>query len=517
MRVTKKADQQGSHAVRSVRSLPLPATRRAEEKLAHTVEFVNSRAEFVTFTNGATAEDGWMHVATVGDFVGIAREMVNGVEKKTKAVQRLDKAALAQMTNSISHRGVTKFLTAPVLYLGHPNKDPHLYPDREPKGVFVNARHTDTDMFAEPVLTADGEKLVASKKYPGISGHWDTEDTGEFTNDGMRIFRPLNFLSAGLVKQPNLPTFLNDNLAAQTPSPAGRGQGEGPEFSNEATSASAMSASKTAAKATAATRADGGDTAQNHQAALDAHAKASDLHSKAADLARKDGDSDTADMHDGMAAKHDGKMIDHIKAIKKAGGKPEMCNDRATTLAAQCEQADSTDMNKTKIVPLIVKAAIPGVEVTNDSTDAQLEAALGKLVDQAGRAGSLETQFTNEREARITDLCAGALKLGQITEAEKPDWQRRLKADFTNEVAALAKLPPKVKVTPLPARGDRQPENMTPAQRTQFCNTAIVEIAKEAGLDPVKDYSKVFNLAQSKRPDLFKGMKRSAFNTPAKN
>ena len=39
-------------------------------------QFVNSGAcaEFTSHTNGVQAEDGWMHIAPVGDFEGIASE-----------------------------------------------------------------------------------------------------------------------------------------------------------------------------------------------------------------------------------------------------------------------------------------------------------------------------------------------------------------------------------------------------------------------------------------------------------
>jgi hypothetical protein len=115
--------------------------------MKYIAQFVNNsslRAEFSLFTNATTAEDGWMHVAPIGDFEGIAREPDgNGGEKKTRAIQRIDAAAIARMCNSANKvRGVSKFLKAPPLFLGHPNKDTHLYPDRTPKGVFVNFKTT---------------------------------------------------------------------------------------------------------------------------------------------------------------------------------------------------------------------------------------------------------------------------------------------------------------------------------------------------------------------------------------
>ena len=360
-----------------------------------------ARAEFTSFTNATATDDGWMHVAPIGDFEGVAREFdsATGKEKKTRAIQRIDKAAIAQMCNSANkRRGISKFLTAPPLFLGHPNKDPDLYADKKPKGVFVNFKETDQGLFGEPVLTDEGETLVASRAYPGISGHWDSEDTGEKTAEGLRIFRPLNFLSAGLVKHPNLPTFLND------------------------------------------------------------------------------------------------------------------------TLAAQCEQPDPTVMKKEKVIPLLKSS---GIEITNEATDDQLEAAITQLATTAAKVGPLETQFTNERTARINDAISRALETGRITAAEKPDWERRLKgADFTNEIEALGKLAPKVKTESVidPARGNgKGAAAMTRAQRTQFLNSAMTEVAAKHKLDLRKNYDQVYRLTQSERPDIFEAMQESPVNRPTKN
>ena len=63
----------------------------------------------------------------------------------------------------------------------------------------------------------------------------------------------------------------------------------------------------------------------------------------------------------------------------------------------------------------------------------------GQLVEELG---------IDKLQARLEQLA------GKITAAEKPDWERRLKADFTNEKAALDKLTPKIKTASAINRGD---------------------------------------------------------------
>lgn len=111
--------QQGSHADRPVRSLPLPATGRVNETMPHTTQFVNSgpASRFITsFTNAVSVDsDGWGMIAPYGDFVGVAF-ITDGNGKATRqlAIQRVTKENVTQMVNAYnaSRRGVTKFMTA---------------------------------------------------------------------------------------------------------------------------------------------------------------------------------------------------------------------------------------------------------------------------------------------------------------------------------------------------------------------------------------------------------------------
>lgn len=168
----------------------------------------------VGFENELTiGEDGWAQIAPYGDFLGVAViRKDDGTYKKEMAIQRMDRAAVAQMVNEYqqSRRGIKKFFKARPLFLGHPDAPGGgaKYPDKSPKGVFANLAERDNGFFGEPILTEDGEKIVASPKPIFLSGRWDAEPTDETVERGgqtLRVFRPVKFLSAGLTNTPRLP------------------------------------------------------------------------------------------------------------------------------------------------------------------------------------------------------------------------------------------------------------------------------------------------------------------------
>jgi hypothetical protein len=166
----------------------------------------------IGFSNDvAIGDDGWAMIAPFGDFPGMA--LVNdgrGGVKKQRAIQRIDKEAVTQMVNEFqgARRGVRKFLTGRKLFVGHPDV-PGMkarYPDAEAKGVFANLAARADGLYGEPVLTEEGEQIIAEKQYRALSGRWEAEEVGE--ENGTKIYRPTKFISAGLTNQPNLPVQL---------------------------------------------------------------------------------------------------------------------------------------------------------------------------------------------------------------------------------------------------------------------------------------------------------------------
>jgi hypothetical protein len=191
------------------------------------IEFSNahSGAELITIVNELSiGPDGWAQIAPFGDYAGVA--MVpdgKGGFTKERAIQRLDKIAVSQMANEYrqNSRGLSGFFKKRPLYEGHPDipVGGDQYPNKHPVGLFHNLACRDGGLYGEPILTDDGEKLISSKAYRALSGRWSAEFVGQ--EDGVNIYRPVKFLSAGLTNQPNLPVqLLNEVEPHQPPTPS---------------------------------------------------------------------------------------------------------------------------------------------------------------------------------------------------------------------------------------------------------------------------------------------------------
>lgn len=185
------------------------------------VEFTNESTELlVSFDNEMKlGADGWGMIAPFGDFPGMAVEpQPDGTCKKFKAIQRVDHNAATQMVAEYkaNTRGVTGYFKKRPIFHGHPDGIGGIgakYPDKAPKGVFANVAARADGFYGEPMFTEEGEKLVASGTARGFSGRWESEFVG--VENGVRVYRPCKFLSAGLTNQPNLPVQLLNE--AETP------------------------------------------------------------------------------------------------------------------------------------------------------------------------------------------------------------------------------------------------------------------------------------------------------------
>jgi hypothetical protein len=220
---------------------------------------------------------------------------------------------------------------------------------------------------------------------------------------------------------------------------------------------------------------------------------------------------------------------------------------------AEGNDAEAADiqntMNKKAVIALFTSLGImtsKGVAFANDASDEEVAEGLKHLGEKAkeavtfanekarleGQVTTLQgevnghkstiqsltterdtarTQFANERASRIEDLLGAAVAAGRITEAERPTWKGRLEhqAQFTNELAALQGLEPKVKTQAASAgRSDKSKEPATAQERRQFINEAIENVCREKGWDPKKDYGQAFNHVQRTHAALFANMKQ---------
>lgn len=216
-------------------------------------------------------------------------------------------------------------------------------------------------------------------------------------------------------------------------------------------------------------------------------------------------DDTLADAEPGRAEKPTPTMKKKLIEICTALG-IQFANDAddATTEAA-------LDAVKTKVAEFAnekqsLTAKVSALETEKNKLTADLTAA------QTQRDAA-QTEFANERTARVNELISHGLSGGVITGMEEADWRRRLgdKAQFANEVAAFAKLQPKVKTKSVlfnHGGRDRQVDTSNPRERAQFANEVMRDISSELKLNPVTQRRQIYNEAQRRFPALFEGLKQ---------
>ena len=204
----------------------------------------------------------------------------------------------------------------------------------------------------------------------------------------------------------------------------------------------------------------------------------------------------------------------------------ENADDAATEAALDQVNTKVTEFANTQTTikqKLMTLGRLLGLEFANEAAIPDPAAAIVQMEEKVktvtGRVTSLETEFANERQARITDIIGHGLKTGVITGAEEADWKRRLgdKTQFANELAAFGKLPPKVKTTSITLkRGDRevQLDTSDASARRQFVNEITSEIATEGKLHPIRDARQIQNIAHQRYPALFKDVSHVAIKLP---
>jgi len=173
----------------------------------------------VGFTNEIQiGSDGWAMIAPFGDFPSFAVvPQPDGSCERLQAIQRIDREGAAQMVDEFqaSRKGWRKFFAGRPIYVGHPDV-PGLgtnYPDKAPKGVITELAVREDGLYGLPVFTNEGSDLVEQKKLRYFSGRLADCVRAEPVN-GVPVFRPNLFISAGLTNQPHLPVQMLNEAAA---------------------------------------------------------------------------------------------------------------------------------------------------------------------------------------------------------------------------------------------------------------------------------------------------------------
>lgn len=188
-------------------------------KTKPTLDLANSDTHDICSLANATAfemgDDGFALLAPFGDSVYSLEEK----GKKTKVIQRVSRENAPKIIegfNSLFGK-VKRWFKAASIWNGHPDHPStgHMYPDKQPKGVFRELEVRDSGIYVKPLFNEAGADLINSGKRLYFSVRWTAEKTGE--KDGVDVMEPINVVSVGLTPNPNLPTeLLNDGGQNQT-------------------------------------------------------------------------------------------------------------------------------------------------------------------------------------------------------------------------------------------------------------------------------------------------------------
>lgn len=136
-----------------------------------------------------------------------------------QGIQRVDAESLARMVRSF-HSLLGRLKRAFVgraVYLGHPDT-PELsrsYPDHRLYGLISHLQARAEGLFARIILTEEGLKLVQGG-IRWLSPYWKVEEIGK-TAEGRPLYRPVELISVGLTRRPNIEGEPLANAAGSSP------------------------------------------------------------------------------------------------------------------------------------------------------------------------------------------------------------------------------------------------------------------------------------------------------------
>ena len=136
-----------------------------------------------------------------------------------QGLQRVDAEALRRMErafHSLLGR-LKRALIGRALYLGHPDT-PELsarYPDGRLYGLIHQLQARAEGLFARITLTEEGLRLVQAG-IRWLSPYWKVEQIGK-TAEGRPLYRPVELISVGLTRRPNIEGESLANAAGSPP------------------------------------------------------------------------------------------------------------------------------------------------------------------------------------------------------------------------------------------------------------------------------------------------------------
>lgn len=207
----------------------------------------------------------------------------------------------------------------------------------------------------------------------------------------------------------------------------------------------------------------------------------------------------------------DGKMVLEPINVVSIGMTPDP--NLPTELMNSAGQPPE-QMNKKLIIAALIAA---GFDVANEASDEQVGSRLTDLAKAAATARTLENAkaefetkakaaearvatLENERNKLLEHVLTDRQKAGAITEAQRAVWERRVKADFTNEFPALVA----VESQKIKTEGD---QNVSGSRRDSSPDSAIkklVDLTHERMDKNGGDYETAYLDVCNANPEIFK-------------
>lgn len=170
--------------------------------------------------------------------------------------------------------------------------------------------------------------------------------------------------------------------------------------------------------------------------------------------------------------------------------------------------------------PIIIAAIVAaGVQIANEASEAAIAQSIRSIAEERTKATQLaneratqitalteratqaETTLANERAERVKELLDERVTSGAITEAERAVWERRLKADFSNEAPSLRDLGVRLHTHSRTAgNGDRKSASSSGKSTVDLINEAVAGVRQA---QPGLSYQEAYAAACRQNPTLF--------------
>lgn len=177
-------------------------------------------------------------------------------------------------------------------------------------------------------------------------------------------------------------------------------------------------------------------------------------------------------------------------------------------ISASLLKADDTeDTAKTAVNELVTRAnRVTELQTQIATANAQRDTARTELATASNERDTFKQQSATERQARIDSELEAAVTSGRITQADRPGWNEKFKADFDGTRTAINEVKPQVSTqSRVGDIGTRKPEVGTGTEKIRAINEAVRKFAHEQGLDIATNqgHREAYDGVKRQQPALF--------------